>query len=66
MEGDKNLPIDGEKPSEVANLPEVIVVMQEVQVDDVVALAVGKKKRLAGKMTAVRRSERLKLLNKEE
>ncbi|KAE8774556.1 MATE efflux family protein 3, chloroplastic [Hordeum vulgare] len=66
VEGNKNLPIDMEKLPEVADLPEVVVVKQEVLEEDVVAPAPGKKKRAAGKKTAVRLSERLKMLKKEE
>ncbi|KAI4978045.1 hypothetical protein ZWY2020_014599 [Hordeum vulgare] len=63
MEGDKNRPIDVEKLSEVADLPEVVVVKQDVEED---VGAPGKKKRDAEKKTAVRRSERVKVLKKEE
>ncbi|KAI4977624.1 hypothetical protein ZWY2020_008511 [Hordeum vulgare] len=66
VEGHKNLPIDVEKLSEVKDLPEVVVVKQEVLEEDVVAPAPSKKKRAAGKKTAVRRSECLKMLKKEE
>ncbi|KAI5015455.1 hypothetical protein ZWY2020_056845 [Hordeum vulgare] len=66
VEGHKNLPIDMEKLPEVADLPEVVIVKQEVLEEDVVAPAPGKKKRAAGKKTAVRRSECLKMLKKEE
>ncbi|KAI4988274.1 hypothetical protein ZWY2020_029904 [Hordeum vulgare] len=58
VDGDKNLPIDVEKLPEVADLREVIVVKQEVEED---VGTPGKKKR-----AAVGRSERLKMLKKEE
>ncbi|KAE8808830.1 MATE efflux family protein 3, chloroplastic [Hordeum vulgare] len=63
VEGDKNRPIDVEKVSGVADLPEVVVVNQEVEED---VSASGKKKRAAEKNTVVRRSERVKMLKKEE
>ncbi|KAI5013229.1 hypothetical protein ZWY2020_028183 [Hordeum vulgare] len=66
VEGHKNLPIDVEKLPEVADLPEAVVVKQEVLEEDVVEPAPGKKKRAAGKKTPVRRSERVKMLKKEE
>ncbi|KAE8776397.1 hypothetical protein D1007_50983 [Hordeum vulgare] len=66
VEGHKNLPIDVEKLPEVADLPEVVVVKQEVLEEDVVAPTLAKKKSAAGKKTAVRRSERVKMLKKEE
>ncbi|KAI4975061.1 hypothetical protein ZWY2020_048668 [Hordeum vulgare] len=63
VEGDKNLPIDMEKLPEVTDLPEVIIVKQEVEED---VDAPRKKKRAAEKKIAVRRSECLKMLKKEE
>ncbi|KAI5011949.1 hypothetical protein ZWY2020_024083 [Hordeum vulgare] len=63
VEGDKNRPIDVEKLPEVADLLEVIVIKQEMEEDVAVP---GKKKRDAEKKTAVWRSERLKMLKKEE
>ncbi|KAI4991875.1 hypothetical protein ZWY2020_040261 [Hordeum vulgare] len=65
VEGHKNLPIDVEKPLEVADLPEVVVVKQEVLEEDVVVLAPGKKKRATGKKTVVRHST-LEDVKKEE
>ncbi|KAI4984571.1 hypothetical protein ZWY2020_017201 [Hordeum vulgare] len=58
VEGDKNLPIDVEKLSEVADLLEVVVVKQEVE--EYIG-APGKKK-----SAGVRHSERLKMPKKEE
>ncbi|KAE8810385.1 MATE efflux family protein 3, chloroplastic [Hordeum vulgare] len=66
VEGNKNLPIDVEKLPKVADLPEVVVVKQEVLEEDVVAPVPGKKKRAVGKKTTMRRSERVKMLKKEE
>ncbi|KAE8789187.1 MATE efflux family protein 3, chloroplastic [Hordeum vulgare] len=63
VEGDKNRPIDMEKLPEVADLPEVIVVKQEMEED---VGAPGKKKWDAEKKNAVWRSECLKMLKKEE
>ncbi|KAE8775729.1 MATE efflux family protein 3, chloroplastic [Hordeum vulgare] len=66
MDGDKNLPIDLEKLPEVTDLREAVVMKQEGVEEDVVAAALGKKKMAAGKKTVVQRSERLKMLKKEE
>ncbi|KAI5008971.1 hypothetical protein ZWY2020_010019 [Hordeum vulgare] len=63
VEGDKNRPIDMEKLPEVADLPQVIVVKQEMEED---VGAPGKKKWDAEKKNVVWRSECLKMLKKEE
>ena len=66
VEGDRNLPIHVDALPEVADLPDGVVVKQEQDggEEDVVEPAPGKKKRAA--VTAVRRSQRLKMLKKEE
>ncbi|EMS45351.1 MATE efflux family protein 3, chloroplastic [Triticum urartu] len=65
VEGDRNLPIHVDALPEV-DLPDGVVVKQEQDggEEDVVEPAPGKKKRAA--VTAVRRSQRLKMLKKEE
>ena len=65
VEGDRNLPIHVDALPEF-DLPDGVVVKQEQDggEEDVVEPAPGKKKRAA--VTAVRRSQRLKMLKKEE
>ena len=66
VEGDRNLPIHVDALPEVADLPDGVVVKQEQDggEEDVVEPAPGKKKRAA--VTAVRHSQCLKMLKKEE
>ena len=66
VEGDRNLPIHVDALPEVTDLPDGVVVKQEQDggEEDVLEPAPTKKKRAA--VTAVRRSQRLKMMKKEE